>query len=578
MSDGAIKIELTAEDKASAVVNQAAREAERAAKRIEKTTQDYSTALKLEKIQLEQGAEAAEAFRLQLQGLDEQTAKNLASEKAAIAAQKQMQVAMEQSAQATKAASEKLTGTKQSYINALRLERIHLEQGAEAAEAYRLELQGLDKATAQALAREKQLLTDQKQAISAADKHTQATARKTKASIEFFGTISNFAGGGAISQVSGQLAGLTEKTSQFAEVAKEGGAAALAMQAGLALAAGSIGMKLGQEIGSLVFQVERWNTEVERSIILSEKWTSKLAGLKSQSASDRMSFFDAMPEGEQEEKIRQRLQAISKEIAGTSTNLSNAEKKLKELQEADVVGNADGATQNWFWTDAKITMTEYYNKLSGEHQASKKEAESDIRTQQALLDGLNAEKTALERKIGIEKELKALREPSGGNSWLKLGQEAASDVASANREQEQSLEKLNQLKDRELEKLQEEITLLERGKEAAHALRLEKQGLSKEDAAGVAAAQAKLDELNELKNQNSQALTQSTQPSPELQANESRLLTTGRDSSLDTQKEIAKLQEEQKKIAEQSRTLLGELKAIMQKMSQAPGVRVEVVS
>jgi hypothetical protein len=291
-----------------------------------------------------------------------------------------------------------------------------------------------------------------------------------------------------------------------------------------------------------------------------------------------MSFFDAMPEGEQEEKIRQRLQAISKEIAGTSTNLSNAEKKLKELQEADVVGNADGATQNWFWTDAKITMTEYYNKLSGEHQASKKEAESDLKTQQALLDGLNAEKTALERKIGIEKELKALREPSGGNSWLKLGQEAASDVGSANSEQEQSLEKLNQLKDRELEKLQEEITLLERGKEAAHAMRLEKQGLSKEDAAGVAAAQAKLDELNELKNQNSQALTQATQPSPELQANESRLLTTGRDSSLDTQKEIAKLQEEQKKIAEQSRTLLGELKSIMQKMSQAPGVRVEVVS
>jgi hypothetical protein len=92
-------------------------------------------------------------------------------------------------------------------------------------------------------------------------------------------------------------------------------------------------------------------------------------------------------------------------------------------------------------------------------------------------------------------------------------------------------------------------------------------------------AQAEL-QLAENKSQQSEVTQQLTlaTPAPELQANESRLLTTGRDSDEGLQKQIAKTQEEQKRIAEQSRTLLGELKSIMQKMSQAPGVRVEVVS
>jgi hypothetical protein len=63
------------------------------------------------------------------------------------------------------------------------------------------------------------------------------TLKNTKATTEFFGSISNLAGGGVLSSVAGQLAGLTEKTSQFAQTAEKGSAAALAFQGGLLAAA-----------------------------------------------------------------------------------------------------------------------------------------------------------------------------------------------------------------------------------------------------------------------------------------------------------------------------------------------------
>jgi len=107
------------------------------------------------------------------------------------------------------------------------------------------------------------------------------------------------------------------------------------------------------------------------------------------------------------------------------------------------------------------------------------------------------------------------------------------------------------LKKRELERLEEERILLERGAEAAHAFRLEKQGMAKADAEAIAAEQARLNNLKKRPDQ----LTSSE--SPDLQAFESRLLTRGPGADKDAiiAKNTEAMAAEQKKMSEQLRQI-----------------------
>jgi hypothetical protein len=89
-------------------------------------------------------------------------------------------------------------------------------------------------------------------------KSIKASGDQAKKSTEFFGTIANTLGGTEIGAFASQLAGLTDKTSQFAEVQKLGGAGALAFKAGLVAAVGAIAFQFGQAIGNAIFQTEKW--------------------------------------------------------------------------------------------------------------------------------------------------------------------------------------------------------------------------------------------------------------------------------------------------------------------------------
>jgi hypothetical protein len=109
------------------------------------------------------------------------------------------------------------------------------------------------------------------------------------------------------------------------------------------------------------------------------------------------------------------------------------------------------------------------------------------------------------------------------------------------------------LKQTELDKLAEEQVLLTQGKEAAHAFALEKQGLSKADAANIAAQQAQNDAIKAKQTAKPNAPTQQINP-----AFEARLLTRGAggDPQADTAKNTAAMLAEQKRanqIAEKNR-------------------------
>jgi hypothetical protein len=89
-------------------------------------------------------------------------------------------------------------------------------------------------------------------------------------------------------------------------------------------------------------------------------------------------------------------------------------------------------------------------------------------------------------------------------------------------QKEQEAKRIADLKQTELDKLAEEQVLLTQGKEAAHAFALEKQGLSKADAANIAAQQAQNDAIKAKQTAKPNAPTQQIN-----QAFEARLLNRG---------------------------------------------------
>jgi len=122
----------------------------------------------------------------------------------------------------------------------------------------------------------------------------------------------------------------------------------------------------------------------------------------------------------------------------------------------------------------------------------------------------------------------------------------------------QQQKRIEELKNSELQKLEEERVALEKGKEAAHAFRLEKQGLAKADAERIAMMQAELEKERERKTQREQAEKSFAQASNQsLQVQSSRFLTRG--PTEDKTTKLVELSKSQLKINEQAAKALENL-------------------
>lgn len=95
-----------------------------------------------------------------------------------------------------------------------------------ATESVKILIEAEDKATAKI----KSAILEQEKAaersVLASQKQTKEGLKATKATTDFFGAVAGMAGGSQVASVASQLAGLTEKTGQFSEVAKAGGSSA----------------------------------------------------------------------------------------------------------------------------------------------------------------------------------------------------------------------------------------------------------------------------------------------------------------------------------------------------------------
>lgn len=457
-------------------------------------------------------------------------------------------------------------------LQALRAEKIALEQGAEAAEAYKLTLQGVDEQTAKLIARERALLQEQKQANAEIAKQPGGL-KSTKATTEFFGAVSNIAGGSQIASLAGQVAGLTEKTGQFSEVAKAGGASAMIFKGGLAAAAGVIGVQVGQALGNMIFQTEKWNGEVQKAIANSDRLTSALAKVKDQSFVDDMTRIGFLDEFEKTEAINAKLASVKKELSGVAQQGAAADKKFAELSEWSgydwtfefqtgqdlavelaaaqkeierVAAEKERLNEQAKTLERKLTIEVEFEELRNEQQSQQYLAglQEQLRAIQAEAKGAKNEYEAFKNTTdapqaiiaeGILNEIEATKKQIAEQQKLEQQKEQA-----AQKDAERSLQ-LAELRKGEIDRIREQAIALAEGKEAAHAFRLEQQGLSEFRAKEIAAEQAEIDRINEMKNQK-------PDKPQNLQAVESRLLTRGPEQADQTAKntaEIARLAKEQ---------------------------------
>lgn len=157
------------------------------------------------------------------------------------------------------------------------------------------------------------------------------SAKNTKASTEFAGAIANAFGGSQIGGFASQLANITEKTSQFGEVAKQGGAGALALKAGLVAIVGALAFQVGKATGDLVF-------ETTKSIDDLAAATKKLEELRAKSSSrDAKNFAQKTADielirdpDEKRQKYQQMLDNLKKNIGGVKIQVANATKHQDE--------------------------------------------------------------------------------------------------------------------------------------------------------------------------------------------------------------------------------------------------------
>ncbi len=450
-------------------------------------------------------------------------------------------------------------------------ERVELEQGAEAAHAFRLELEGVASAEAALIAREKELLTEQRKRAAEQQRLSETSgAKQTKSGAEFFGAIAGIAGGSEIASIAGQIGGLTEKTSQFGEVAKMGGANAMLFKAGLVAAAGAIGFQIGSELGNIIFQTEKFNAELETAVANLQRLEQVQLNQLREKFADFKIDLEFAPD--QEAAVSDQIEQLQAELVGYEFSAKAARAAVADLQAQGSIGIGDAFQSS---AGQIVTLTNYLETYTGDFQAMLAEKQRELEADTTKAELIREQIRELERLSGIEKERAELRaqrqeekqsaeflqgirdeiemvkaEIDGKANELRARRGAGAtleedealrllnerDAAKKVLEEQQKAERLKEqeaekekqraksledLKQKELDKLEEEATLLAKGKEAAHALRLEKMGMSKEDAERIAAAQAELDMLSEQGKKNESAKATS------INATESRLLTRG---------------------------------------------------
>ena len=434
-----------------------------------------------------------------------------------------------------------------------------------ASESIKILIEAEDKASGQVAAASKN--------IEQAVKGVKETGQKAKGSIEFVGVLAGQLGGGQLQTAAQGVAAITEKVGQFSEVMKAGGKGAAFFQAGIAALVGVMSFSLGKSIGEAIFGVKDLAAELENA---ATDYEQTLGRMKSASDQKFEARFEVIQFGETFETQQIAARKLFDEVkkaqddatASAAYYAAEAEKilatanpylgKLGEISDEE----KDRAKQLQAQADQHREMLpileQQLQKISAQYgpraraleQAKKQKAidENSLQSLKQLGYQFDELTKGKERARASELRDQGVSESDAKAILMMEGLIAKEKQLQAQKEKTRQAEisKLDQMQSLakgELDKLKEQKIALEQGEQAAHAFRLQQQGLDKDTSEAIAAAQAAMDA-------SAKAAGQKVQPAAALQATESRLMIRG--PKEDSQK---KIEQNTKMSADQTKAL-----------------------
>lgn len=377
--------------------------------------------------------------------------------------------------------------------------------------------------------------------LDAGLKRIKESGGQAKKSADFARIIASSLGGSEIGSYIAQMGEAADKTAQFSEIQKAGGAGSLAFKAGLLGVAGVLGFQVGQAIGNVIFENERWNKELDKSVQKSDKLFSSLLELKSFSFSREQEEISLIRDPEQQvAATKAALDSIANEIRDKRNNINSIlekEAKLRSVEDDDFTSmlglnkertaevekqvaeqeklielltaqqtqirrNTDETAQRIKLTKEQNAEVEKQEQLQIQLQAKSEDYVFKLREQLAVLKATNDEKAgvvASQHTVGGDtaEATRLLKEIDAIAAKAEKEKIAADEQKKLDADKENNAKRLKALKENELSKLAEEQILLNQGREAANRFALEKQGLSKQDAASIAKERERLEQQKE---------------------------------------------------------------------------------
>ena len=452
-----------------------------------------------------------------------------------------------------------------------------------ASESIKILIEAEDKASMQVASASKN--------IEQSVKGVKETGQKAKASVEFFGVLAGQLGGSQLQSAAGGVAAITEKMGQFSEMMKVGGAGAMAFQAGLTLLVTTMSFKLGQSIGEMIFGVRDSEKAFSEAKAEADAYAAALVAAGNQKFSEQLEDIQLIrdPEAKQQAAV-DLFRSIEKGINNSIESMNFYQAQVDEM-DASMIPDPFGdqteirnqlQQQANAQADIHASLQEQLQTVSKQFGARAQLVQT-IKNQQAAEDaaaakaaqGFNAGMTTL-KQLGFQYDeltkgrdaarAAQLRDQGIGDADIKAilmmdgmiakEKELQAVKDKARQAEESRLTQVENLAKSELQRLEEQKVALDQGQQAAHAFRLTQQGMDKESAEAIAAAQAAMDA-------STKAAGQKVQPAAALQATESRLMIRG--PKEDSQK---KIEQNTQVTAEQSKLMnaaIGKLKEAVEK-------------
>jgi hypothetical protein len=452
-----------------------------------------------------------------------------------------------------------------------------------ASESIKILIEAEDKASMQVASASKN--------IEQSVKGVKETGQKAKASVEFFGVLAGQLGGSQLQSAAGGVAAITEKMGQFSEMMKVGGAGAMAFQAGLTLLVTTMSFKLGQSIGEMIFGVRDSEKAFSEAKAEADAYAAALVAAGNQKFSEQLEDIQLIrdPEAKQQAAV-DLFRSIEKGINNSIESMNFYQAQVDEM-DASMIPDPFGdqteirnqlQQQANAQADIHASLQEQLQTVSKQFGARAQLVQA-IKAQQAAEDaaaakaaqGFNAGMATL-KQLGFQYDeltkgrdaarAAQLRDQGIGDASIKAilmmdgmiakEKELQATKEKARQTEENRLTQVENLAKSELQRLEEQKVALEQGQQAAHAFRLTQQGMDKESAEAIAAAQAAMDA-------STKAGDKKVQPAAALQATESRLMIRG--PKEDSQK---KIEQNTQVTAEQSKllnTAIGKLKDAVEK-------------